>query len=340
MPADQSSSEPASSPQNSAGRRPARTTAYLLGRLVAIGFVLLVVALLAAELAARIAFGFSMDEPIVILDAHCEYRLAPGVYQGGYTVNDDGMRSPPIPETKPDGEFRVLVLGDSVTEGSTDLTNDQLATNTAERALNDGPRDGTTFRVLNASVGSWSVVNQIGFIDAFGDFDADAIVLVFNTADATDGFGTPLAPTSQPICGLHRAVRLARIRFNPVGERAVFYEPDGIFAKANAAALNRLIDHAESRGIPLVAIWHPKKDELANGEDAARAQSMLDVFASRGVEIVRFSESLKRSASDSSSAGENPYADNIHLAAPGHRLLADLLVEQIRGMVPTPGESP
>ena len=286
--------------------------------------------MLIAELTARIMFGFSMNEPVVVLDQHCEYRLAPGEYTGGYRVNPHSMRSEAFPVNKSRGEFRVLVLGDSITEGDTSIPNEALATNRAEQALNDATTDNIRVRILNASTGSWSVANQMGFIDAFGDFDADAIVLVFNTADATDGFGSPLAPTTQPICGLHRALRLLRVKLaTSARNTAVFNEPDGIFAKANAAALRRLTDHAESRGVPFVAIWHPTRQEIESGYGASKAQSMLDVFAERDIQVIRFADKVTPAIDAIGSGGPDPYDDQIHLTEAGHTMLAEILQQTI-----------
>ncbi len=304
---------------------------------IAIALLLVVaVGLVAAEIAARVAFGFSMNEPIVIFDKSCEYRLAPGDYAGGYRVNSRGMRSEELPEEKPAGEFRVLVLGDSITEGDTSLPNESLATYNAERILNEGDDPDTSCRFLNVSVGSWSVMNQMGFIDAFGDFDADAIVLVWNSGDAIDGFGTPLAPTSQPICGIHRALRLLRVRIKSRSGVPILHEPGGIFARANADALDRLADHAESRGIPLLAIWHPTQAETESGYDESRAQTLLDVFDARGVPVTRFADTLR----DVIQAGGAPYADHIHLSNDGHVLLAQTIAGLIEAERATEGAAP
>ena len=60
---------------------------------------LLVVGVIGAEIAARVLFGFSMDEPIVVLDKDCEYRLAPGSHGPDFRVNELSMRCDPVPET-------------------------------------------------------------------------------------------------------------------------------------------------------------------------------------------------------------------------------------------------
>ncbi|MCL4235952.1 MAG: hypothetical protein KJ042_15685, partial [Deltaproteobacteria bacterium] len=65
-------------------------------------------------------------------------------------TNSWGMRGPEIPEAKPAGEIRVLVLGDSITIGDY-LEDDEVWTRRLEKEL--APHAvGHTIRVLNAGV--------------------------------------------------------------------------------------------------------------------------------------------------------------------------------------------
>lgn len=294
-------------------------------KVVLCGLAACLVGLILAELAARVLFGFSMDEPIVFHDKDAEYLLVPGRHVDGYFVNELSMRGEPVPPVKPEGEFRVLVLGDSVTEGGVDEPLSALATTLAAQQLN-GAGDGRTYRILNASTGSWSAVNQLGYIKKFGLVEADAVILVWNSADATDGFGSPNAPTSKPRIGLERAARNVQTRLMSMRKRGVvFGEPGGLFAEANAAALHGIIDRTEEAGIPFVAIWHPERTEAEGEYRAEQSATIRDVLDDRGIENTPSAPRIRASIA----AGGEPYADFIHLSDEGQRLLAELLTETI-----------
>src|SRR6185436_1568242 len=90
------------------------------------------------------------------------HRLRPSfeaVMQGAkFTTNALGLRDREFPIPKPPGVFRILMLGDSFTEGG-GLENDETVAKIVETGLRQGAC-GTAVEVVNAGHASYSPILQ------------------------------------------------------------------------------------------------------------------------------------------------------------------------------------
>ncbi len=121
-----------------------------------------------------LAMGIS-EQVIRSADPRYAQHLFDQEYTGGspIAVNAEGFRGPSVPKAKPQGEFRVLALGDSVTFG-TGVAVDQTWPAALERDLG---KDRPT-RVINAAVPATSLRDlAYGFEREFNGYDPDAVVL-------------------------------------------------------------------------------------------------------------------------------------------------------------------
>lgn len=164
--------------------------------------------LLVLEVGLRLIFGFG--NPLLYLaDPDMGYLLAPNQYTkrlgNRIVINEYSMRSPTLTRTRPPSTLRVLLLGDSVANGAwwTDQNQTLSALITAHlklpspEAWGENLNQQTPFarvEVLNASANSWGPRNELAYLQRFGTFEAQAIVLLLNTDDLFAG-----APTSQPV---------------------------------------------------------------------------------------------------------------------------------------------
>ena len=75
--------------------------------------------LFAAEIIMRLSWRMSgwVERPIYQRSAnpYLRYELVPGALSGNIRVNSDGFRGPDYPQPKPEGVFRIIMLGDSET---------------------------------------------------------------------------------------------------------------------------------------------------------------------------------------------------------------------------------
>ena len=115
-------------------------------RLTAIIAGCLLLALLAAELGARIVQG---ERLLYRADPDIEYLPLPdqAVVQRGVEMrtNSWGMRSGAVGAEKPGDAFRVLVIGDSVVFGHNTVAHDELATtalSSSSPSVNERPSSG------------------------------------------------------------------------------------------------------------------------------------------------------------------------------------------------------
>ncbi len=155
-----------------------------------LAFLILIVA---TELGLRIVLG--LGHPLLYqTDPACGYLPRPSQdivrFFCRNTINQYGMRSPEFAMPRPKTTYRVLCLGDSVTYGTTFVTQDQIFTARLAVSLPDVIH--STVEVLNASAGGWAPSNEFGYLQSRGDFDANLVLWVWNTGDL-----------SQPVCILH-----------------------------------------------------------------------------------------------------------------------------------------
>ncbi|MEA5604181.1 SGNH/GDSL hydrolase family protein [Nostoc sp. UHCC 0252] len=151
-----------------------------------------------AEIGLRSLFGFG--NPLIYMgDEQIGYLLAPNQrtrrFGNRIEINDYSMRGSPIDKILAPSGLRVLLLGDSIANGGwwTDQTNTISAL--MMRSLTSSSHSNyQEVEVLNASANSWGPRNELAYLEKFGTFNAQAVVLLINTDDL---FAT--SPTSLPV---------------------------------------------------------------------------------------------------------------------------------------------
>jgi hypothetical protein len=172
---------------------------------LALGIAALLVTLLLAELVFRVA-GIGRPSPplwqadpkafVEAPDPELGYTFRPGfqgrIWNAPVAINRLGMRDAEIPATatqRPDREggqeFRVLVLGDSITFGIS-VALDETFPKCLERLLNGSRRleagggsgAGTEYRVYNAGVPSYNTVQEWRFLERLAEPVAPDLVIV------------------------------------------------------------------------------------------------------------------------------------------------------------------
>ena len=151
---------------------------------------------IAVEVALRLLFGFG-NPPLYIPDEKIGYLLAPNQklrrFGNRFEINQYSMRSAAVTPTS--DTPRVLLLGDSVANGG--WWTDQAQTISAfmqQQLPKRLPGNSHQIEVLNASANSWGPRNERAYLEKFGTFGAQAVVLLINTDDL---FGTQ--PSSIPV---------------------------------------------------------------------------------------------------------------------------------------------
>ncbi|MFN8525094.1 MAG: hypothetical protein U0821_18515 [Chloroflexota bacterium] len=173
-------------------RRPSR---FALLILVLAG---LLVPLLVAEAALRVvAARLPGDfQTVSFLEAHPEFgrRNRPGSgwkksaeFTSWIEINSKGLRGQEIDYAKPEGETRILVLGDSFTFAEQVNQGETFAQRLEDR-LN--AERGGAHRVLNAGSNGWATANELVFLAKEGvRFSPDLVVVAFYVGnDVSDNY--------------------------------------------------------------------------------------------------------------------------------------------------------
>lgn len=102
-----------------------------------------------------------------------------------YAINAFGLRSPEIAATKPAGVKRLLLLGDSFTEGVGVQASETYARHL--QAALDGVRGSERWEVINAVVASYSPLLEYLFLKNRGlTLDPDVVILALDLSDFFD----------------------------------------------------------------------------------------------------------------------------------------------------------
>ncbi|MEL7244418.1 MAG: SGNH/GDSL hydrolase family protein [Cyanobacteria bacterium J06573_2] len=146
--------------------------------------------LLIFELTLRFALGLG-NPPLSQVDSDTGYRFKPNqkITRFGKKIeyNQYSQRSEPIKNPKPQAITRILMTGDSVTNGGSPTNQTEIITEQLERKLSSTI---AKFEVLNASAGSWGIGNQLGYLRKFGIFESDAVIIQIGTHDLRQATST------------------------------------------------------------------------------------------------------------------------------------------------------
>lgn len=154
-------------------------------KMIGIAIAVIVGLFIAVEVALRLLFGFG-NPPMYIPDENIGYLLAPNQklrrFGNRIEINEYSMRSAavnPAADTP-----RVLLLGDSVANGGWWTDQAQTLSALMRQQLTERlPGDSPEIEVLNASANSWGPRNERAYLEKFGTFGAQAVVLLLNTDD-------------------------------------------------------------------------------------------------------------------------------------------------------------
>ncbi len=118
---------------------------------------------------------------VTVPDTHS--RIATSEFDYVQRANNLGLRGKDVDPTKPSGTYRILMLGDSFTQGK-GVGDDDTFSNLLEQRLNAEPPAGMQFEVLNAGTDSYTpVLSFLQLAHRLGRLEPDLVVLNFDMSD-------------------------------------------------------------------------------------------------------------------------------------------------------------
>nr|WP_228014558.1 SGNH/GDSL hydrolase family protein [Fortiea sp. LEGE XX443] len=231
--------------------------------------------LVVIEIGLRSLFGFG--KPLIYIgDSQIGYLLAPNQstrrFGNQIEINEFSMRSSSIAKIPASSTLRVLLLGDSIANGGwwTDQNNtiSSLIMNSLKSAIADkgsrgageqgsrGEKENSPqlhldkyeqVEVLNASANSWGPRNELAYLQRFGNFDAQVVVLLINTDDLFAHTPTALPvgrdrnyPDTKPPLGLIEVWQRYVSKQQPIPELKAIQEEPGDRVGVNLEAIRQI----------------------------------------------------------------------------------------------------
>jgi lysophospholipase L1-like esterase len=284
--------------------------------------------------------GFG-NPPIYIADEQIGYLLAPNQRTrrlgNRIAINEYSMRSEAIARERPDSTLRIFLLGDSVANGAWWTDQEQtISAKLRSQFQNVSAFDRT--EVLNASANSWGPRNELAYLQRFGTFGAQVVVVLINTDDLF-----AKAPTAAPV-GREQAYpdrkppfaiaevlsRLFPPSTPPTAKpEAAENDPVGI----NLEAIGQIQTLAQNSGAECLLAMTPLLREI--GEPGPRdyeikARSRLEEFAQQQqLTYVDFLPVFNNT--------DNPqalYRDHIHLSSQGNEAVSQEIGRSLQPLLP------
>lgn len=157
--------------------------------LVPVASIFLTLVLVEIFLAVFFPIPYSMERNMIFQsDPYTGYRLKPnsiGHFQQGMpaVANGRGHRDDEVAQEKPDGVYRILVLGDSFTVGA-NVAQDAAYPQVLESLLR--VRLGEGIEVVNSGVGGWSPFQYAQYYEHYGrELNPDMVLIGFFVGNDT-----------------------------------------------------------------------------------------------------------------------------------------------------------
>jgi lysophospholipase L1-like esterase len=300
--------------------------------------------LILSELALRLALG--LGNPVLFqADADTGYRYRPNqtVFRFGNKIqfNQYSQRSEAVTTPKPPGMLRILMTGDSITNGGTLTDQTQTIAELFEARLATKKQP---VEVLNASAGSWGIGNQLAYLRKFGTFDSDAAIAQIGTDDLTQPTSTsdrvghdPSYPDQAPVLAIQELLtRYARPRLAKLlrlGSPSANTSPpspidlDRQFQE-NLQHLSATISVVRTQRIPIFVLFTPNLNNLVpTFNEPMYKPELLQFLNALRISIIDAHQAWSTLPKKTVETFYQP--DGIHLTVAGNQAIADLLFESL-----------
>ncbi|WP_016952312.1 SGNH/GDSL hydrolase family protein [Anabaena sp. PCC 7108] len=295
--------------------------------------------LIAIELGLRSLFGFG--NPLVYIgDEQIGYLLAPNQSTrrmgNQIDINEYSMRSAPIQKLPQPSTLRVLLLGDSIANGGWWIDQKNTISSLLMASLSSQNHDEEV-EVLNASANSWGPRNELAYLQKFGNFQAQVIVLLINTDDlfATAPTSLPVGrdrnyPNHKPPLAILEVLQRYVFKQKPIPELEVLQNEKGDRVGINLEAISKIHSFAQKNNSQFILAMTPLLREI--GEPGSHdyeiiARKRLSDFTK--AEKINYIDFLPQFNSIVNPQGL--YQDHIHMNLKGNKFVSEVIERCLRG---------
>ncbi|MCY7321420.1 MAG: SGNH/GDSL hydrolase family protein [Phormidesmis sp. CAN_BIN36] len=288
------------------------------------------------EIFLRLAFGFG--NPLLYeSDRQIGYLLAPNQnvrrFGNRIQINQYSMRSSTV-STRGDSTFRVLMIGDSIVNGG--WWTDQKNTLSEVLAHLKEFKPGAV-EVLNASANSWGPRNELAYLQRFGLFQAQVVVLVINTDDlfATAPTSLPVGhdrnyPNRKPPLALIEVISRYLLPAPPISEALKVVQAEGgDRVGVNLEAIlqtYQLVGQSKARFLLVMTPLLRELESAPRDYELVARQRLLNLTQTESIRYIDFltvfSTEIKKP--------KDVYHDHIHLNLAGNKLVSDWISKTLQ----------
>ncbi len=301
-------------------------------------FAPLVVLFVVAEVGLRF-LGFG--HPPLYETTDYGYRVKPNqtLTRFGHSIhyNQFGMRSPEVGKIPAPGRYRILCLGDSITFGGVQVSQNETYPAMLEAKLNSA---GHHVEVLNMSAAGWAVANEYGWMQAEGLFGSQLVVLQIGTGDLFQA-RTPSEtvdvhvsfPSHNPplamgeLLGRYVLPRLGLVDVQDPGAKSGAELLDEL--PNNLKTIQSMVQLVRNKGAQVVVLYVEQLGyaRAQGGPIKAGERAFLQLMQDMNVPLVRPGDALE------SAGGKLVFRDHIHPNAQGNAVIATVLSAQVAPLV-------
>ncbi|NJR39323.1 MAG: SGNH/GDSL hydrolase family protein [Leptolyngbyaceae cyanobacterium CSU_1_4] len=293
------------------------------------------------EVGLRSLLGFG--KPLLyVADPKIGYLLAPNQqtrrFGNQIGVNQYSMRSGEVSARRPAQTFRVLLLGDSIANGGWWTDQDHTISALLQQHLTETERA----EVLNASANSWGPRNELAYLQRFGTFESQIVVLLINTDDlfAVAPTSIPVGrdrnyPNQKPASAISEAFNRYAIPAKPIPELAAWHQEGGDRVGVNLEAIRQIQIFVTQHQGQLLLAMTPLLREVNNSgsrDYEIEARRRLEEFTKK--EKILFIDFLPQFNQQFNQHGnaKTIYHDHIHFNLRGNHEIAQTIGRSLQKM--------
>ncbi|MBP0028913.1 SGNH/GDSL hydrolase family protein [Roseofilum sp. Guam] len=288
--------------------------------------------------------GLGLGKPALVqADSQTGYRFQPNqhLWRFGKTIiyNQYSQRSDPINLETPPETLRILMVGDSVLNGGNPIDQSEIISEQLKEKLETS---GYSLEVLNASSGSWGLGNQWGYLQKFGLFDSDLVILQIGVHDlvqptsTSDTVGSIYFPDHPPPLAISEAwSRYAWPRITgyiplntPSSEiPKLQLQPQEQFAE-NMKFFQEMVRFIRAQNIPVMVLFTPNRfDLLPTPKTPPYQQEFFSLLNSQSIPVIDVYEAW---STLTPSAINSLFRDSVHLNEQGNQAVATLICQHLQ----------
>jgi len=308
-------------------------------------FIILVVVVV-LEIGLRSLFGFG-NPLIYVADEQIGYLLAPNQrtrrFGNRIEINQYSMRGDAIAKIPAPSTLRVLLLGDSIANGGWWTDRDNTISSLMMRSLALATNSNyQQVEVLNASANSWGPRNELAYLQKFGNFNAQVIVLLINTDDLFATAPSSLQvgrdrnyPDSKPSLALIEVWQRYLTKQKPIPEMKAIHNEAGDRVGINLEAIGKIQELSRQNHSEFLLVMTPLLREI--GEPGSRdyeikaRQRLKDFAQTQQIQYIDFLPIF-----NSNSEVKSLFHDHIHLNLKGNEFVSEIIERSLLEILTQP----